>query len=359
MALIYWLLLLRAPQLGVRTFYKALKVFESPEQVLRVSCIERKQANLFKPITLDYLNQIDESLVLADIEWQAQPDCHILTLIDEHYPVQLKTIVDPPPILYVRGDVLCLSKPQLAIVGSRNPTEGGKNNTYSFAKSLSENGLIITSGMAVGVDSQAHIGALEAGGKTIAVCGTGLDRIYPARHKNLAYQIANQGALVSEFAIGTKPLAQNFPRRNRIISGLSLGALIMEASLKSGTMITAKLSLDQGREVFAVPSSIHNPLSAGCHSLIQQGAALVCSPEDVLNELGWEFKNFVEDNFCEKKANTKFTVLLKYLSYDALSIDEMVEKTQLSVQVVTQLLLEMELEGRVERIANSGYILIK
>ncbi|HIM54884.1 MAG TPA: DNA-protecting protein DprA [Gammaproteobacteria bacterium] len=362
MDLIYWLLLLKAPHLGVRTFYKALKVFETPEQVFLASRTKRKECGLFRQVTLDYIEQQDVSTVQADLDWAKAKDCHILTLVDEGYPQQLKTIADPPPVLYVRGDIACLSKPQIAIVGSRNPTPAGKQNAQQFAKALSKLGLVITSGMASGIDASAHIGALEADQLTIAVCGTGLDRIYPAKHKSLAHQISTRGALVSEFSIGTSPIANNFPRRNRIISGLSLGTLVVEASIKSGTMITAKLAADQGKEVFAIPSSIHNPLSQGCHQLIKQGAKLVENIEDIVEELSLDLEVPLSGNnapIYTKDVDNTPSVLLKCLSYEAISIDEMVEKSGLSPQVITQELLLLELANRVAKVGGSGYLLTR
>jgi DNA processing protein len=355
-------MLLKAPHVGTRTFYKALKIFETPEQVFSASKAERQESGIFRQNSLDFLAQNDTSLVQADIDWAKSDNCHILTLIDEDYPEQLKTISDPPPLLYVRGNVSCLSSPQLAIVGSRNPSPGGKENAQEFAKSLSQLGLIVTSGMAAGIDANAHIGALEANQPTIAVCGTGLDRIYPAKHKSLAHQISTKGALVSEFCIGTSPIANNFPKRNRIISGLSLGTLVVEASIKSGTMITARLAAEQGKEVFAIPSSIYNPLSKGCHQLIKQGAKLVEDIDDILDELQFESPHPIQKNNTEisKKEidNTPF-ILLKYLSYDAISIDEMVEKSGLNPQIITQELLLLELENAVTKVDGSGYVLTK
>jgi DNA processing protein len=360
--LIYWLLLLKAPHLGVKTFYKALKFFETPQQVFIASHTERVTSGLFRKPTLEFLRSVDISLVQADIDWQQQDNCHILTLIDEYYPDQLKDIADPPPLLYVRGDVKCLSRPQLAIVGSRNPSTGGKQNASQFASELSKLGLIITSGMAGGIDANAHIGALEAGAKTIAVCGTGLDRIYPAKHKSLAHQISLQGALVSEFCIGTSPMASNFPRRNRIISGLSLGTLVVEATIKSGTMITAKLAAEQGKEVFAIPSSIHNPLAEGCHDLIKQGAKLTSNVEDIIAELPEQLLTTIATEkttqLIKEIDKTEYKVL-KCLSYDALTIDQLVEKTELSPQAVTQELLFLELDNKIEKTSAQGYVLIK
>ncbi|WPE16415.1 DNA-processing protein DprA [Candidatus Thioglobus autotrophicus] len=362
MDLAYWLLLLKAPHLGIKTFYKALQYFETPQQVFLATHSDRFNTGLFKKSTLIYLASADIALVQADLDWMQKENCHILTLIDKRYPSQLKTISDPPPILYVRGDVDCLQDPQLAIVGSRNPTTGGEQNAQQFAADLAKLGLVITSGMASGIDAQAHIGALEQGAKTIAVCGTGLDRIYPAKHKSLAHQISMQGALISEFFIGTSPMASNFPRRNRLISGLSLGTLVVEASIKSGTMITAKLAAEQGKEVFAIPSSIHNPLSEGCHYLINQGAKLVSRVNDIVEELP---KGSLSDILPQKNTDSikemdkTGSKVLKCLSYEPLSVDQLVEKTQLSPQIVSQELLLLELAGKLEKTQAQGYVLIK
>lgn len=362
MDLAYWLLLLRAPHLGIKTFYKALQHFETPQQVFLANHSDRLNTGLFKKPTLTYLASADMTLVQADLDWMQKENCHILTLIDKRYPPQLKTIADPPPILYVRGDVDCLQDPQLAIVGSRNPTTGGEQNAQKFAADLAKLGLVITSGMASGIDAQAHIGALEQGAKTIAVCGTGLDRIYPAKHKSLAHQISMQGALISEFFIGTSPMASNFPRRNRLISGLSLGTLVVEASIKSGTMITAKLAAEQGKEVFAIPSSIHNPLSEGCHYLINQGAKLVSRVNDIVEELPKGSLNDIlpqKNTDSIKEMDKTGSKVLKCLSYEPLSVDQLVEKTQLSPQIVSQELLLLELAGKLEKTHAQGYVLIK
>ena len=360
MDLVYWLMLLKAPHVGVRSFYKALEIFETPEQVFSASKAQLKDCGLFRKAAIDFIEKNDKSLVAPDLSWAKTKDCHILTLIDKAYPEQLKTLADPPPVLYVRGNVDCLSEPQLGIVGSRNPSVSGKKHAQDFAQSLSKQGIVVTSGMASGIDASAHIGALEAEHPTIAVCGTGLDRIYPAKHKSLAHQIATKGALVSEFCIGTAPIAANFPRRNRIISGLSLGVLVVEASIKSGTMITAKLAADQNREVFAIPSTIDNPLSKGCHQLIKQGAKLVENIADILDELQLPMSyspDQMTDAISTKDVDNTPSVLLKYLSYEAISIDEMVEKSGLSPQIITQELLLLELENRVIKIEGRGYLL--
>lgn len=362
MDLVYWLMLLKAPNVGARTFYKALQVFETPEQVFSATHAARKESGVFRSNALDFLATNNTALVQADLDWAKADDCHILTLIDENYPEQLKAITDPPPLLYVRGDIACLSLPQLSIVGSRNPSVGGQENAKAFASALAKLGLVITSGMASGIDACSHRGALDVNQPTIAVCGTGLDRVYPAKHKDLAHQITKKGALISEFCIGTAPLANNFPRRNRIISGLSLGTLVVEASVKSGTMITARLAAEQGKEVFAIPSSIHNLLAKGCHQLIKNGAKLVEAVDDILDELQFEPLSTLQKNnptISKKEIDNTPFILLKYLSYDAMSIDEIVEKSGLSPQIITQELLLLELDNAVAKVNGTGYVLTK
>ena len=220
-----------------------------------------------------------------DMNWLAQPDNHLLPVTDPRYPAQLKTIHDPPAALFVHGNPDMLSTPQIAMVGSRNPSAGGARTAQDFARHFANCGLAVTSGLAMGIDAACHQGALAADGITIAVTGTGLDRVYPASNRELAHQIAGKGALVSEFPPGTPPRPGHFPRRNRIIAGLSLGTLVVEAALKSGSLITAQQALEQSREVFAIPGSIHNPMARGCHLLIRQGAKLVETANDVLEEL--------------------------------------------------------------------------
>lgn len=232
------------------------------------------------------LRQRDEAGIAADLAWLAGPNRHLLSLDDPRYPAQLRTVAGAPPVLFVQGDPDWLLRPQLAIVGSRQATPQGLENAQAFAAALAARGFVITSGLALGIDGAAHRGALKADGATIAVCATGLDRVYPARHKALAHEIAAQGALVSEFPSGVPPLAEHFPRRNRILSGLSLGVLVVEAAPESGSLITARLALEQGREVFAIPGSIHNPMARGCHQLIRQGAKLTETVDDLLVELG-------------------------------------------------------------------------
>ena len=285
--------------------------------------------------------------------WLAEPNHHLIALSDPRYPRLLREIPDPPAALYVIGDPDLLSATQLSIVGSRNPTPGGSETAQAFASYLTQSGLTITSGLAMGVDAAAHRGALAAGGKTIAVAGTGLDRVYPARHRELAHEIAAQGALISEFSLGTPALAHNFPRRNRIISGLSLGVLVVEAALQSGSLITARLAAEQGREVFAIPGSIHNPLARGCHALIRQGAKLVETAADILEELGPIAQITIPARQTDGVGNitsglgVEATTLLDCLGFDPTPVDSLIERSGLTPEAVSSMLLVLELQGHV------------
>jgi DNA processing protein len=308
----------------------------------------------FKPAVLGYLRNPDWAAIGADLAWcAANPRHHIITLGDASYPGLLRQIADPPPVLFVHGAPEALNQPQLAMVGSRNPTPQGEQNAFEFALALAQTGLTITSGMALGVDAQCHRGALAAGGLTIAVTGTGLDRVYPKSHHDLAHQIAEQGALVSEFAIGTPALKENFPRRNRIISGLSLGTLVVEASIGSGSLITAREALEQGREVLAIPGSIHNPLARGCHALIRQGAKLVETAQDVLEEIRFESPETTASSPTGKSRTTKAEpredarAVLDSLGHEPASIDTIVHRTGLTADQVSSILLMLELSAQV------------
>ena len=280
----------------------------------------------------------------------------------------MRQIANPPPLLYVRGQINALHLPQIAIVGSRNPSSGGAENAESFARYLAQQGFAITSGLALGVDGAAHKGALAGWGKTIAVMGTAVDRIYPARHRALALEIIEKGgALISEFPLGTGSYAGNFPQRNRIISGLSLGTLVVEAAVQSGSLITARQAVEQNREVFAIPGSIHNPLSKGCHQLIRQGATLVECAQDILDQLQGllEFKwqeaqqelPFVKDEKTQVQPSPIINLpdedhgpLLKAIGFDPVSLDVLVERTQLAVHELIPQLTLLELSGKIETI---------
>ncbi len=301
----------------------------------------------------------------ADLAWlDAGPDRHLITLADHRYPRLLAQIPDPPLALFVQGQYAVLADPQISIVGSRNPTAGGRDNACAFAGALARAGLTITSGLASGIDAAAHRGALGAGGTTLAVLGTGPDRVYPASHLELARQIARQGALVSEFPPGTGVRPGHFPRRNRLISGLSLGVLVVEATLRSGSLITAKLAAEQGREVFAIPGSIHNPLARGCHQLIREGAKLVEAAQDVLAELGPQLGPLEPVSDAQDPEGTRdrgegldddYRRLLDSLGFDPVPVDVLVARTGLAAQTVASMLLLLELQGHVSSIPGGRY----
>jgi DNA processing protein len=304
--------------------------------------------------TLAYFKSPSWDRVEKDLDWAGKSGCQIICLSDSLYPSLLKEIPDPPPMLFVRGNSEVLSMPQLAVVGSRNPSAGGRQLANDYARQLAQTGLTITSGLALGIDAASHEGAMQAG-FTLAVAGTGPDRIYPARHRELAYRIVEQGAIISEFPLGTPPLASNFPRRNRIISGLSLGTLVVEAAVKSGSLITARLASEQGREVFAIPGSIHNPLSRGCHALIRQGAKLVENITDILEELGPLASLAIEGMPEELKAVGQGNIdaadiqdpVIEKMGFEPISIDSLVERCGLTPEKVSSMLLSLELQGRV------------
>jgi len=299
-----------------------------------------------------------------DLRWLDSPGHYLLTSTDPRYPAQLAAVPGSPPALFVSGDPALLARPQIAIVGSREATAAGRETAFEFAARLAACGFAITSGLAAGIDAAAHRGALEAGGVTIAVCGTGLDRVYPPGHDELAGRIAASGALISEFPTGTPPHAHNFPRRNRLMSGLSRGVLVIEAAARSGSLITARLAGEQGREVMAVPGSIHNPLARGCHRLIKDGAALVETADDVLAALGHSGlagceKPAVEMSDVAENTNgvldSDAEMLLNALGFEPADLDRLVERTGLAAQSVISKLQLLELEGRVESLAGGRY----
>ena len=313
---------------------------------------------------LDYLRRPDWRRVEQDLAWLEQPRNHLLRLDDPRYPSLLRQIPYPPPLLFVHGDPDCLRLPQLAIVGTRNPTPLGRETAQRFAAHLAEFGLLITSGLALGIDAAAHQGALAGGGRTIAVMGTSLDRVYPAQHRDLAHAIAERGALVSEFPVGTSPAAGNFPQRNRLISGLALGVLVVEAAAQSGSLITARLANEQGREVFAIPGSIHNPLAKGCHALIRQGAKLVETADDILEELGTLAATTREVVFPVAAASSEaldeeYRQLLVAMGDEPVSIDLLVDRCGLTAEALSSMLLILELQGYAAAIPGGLYSRLK
>jgi len=302
------------------------------------------------------LRRPDPAALARDEAWLAGAGRRLVTWGSADYPLLLAEIPDAPLVLFVEGAADALALPQLAIVGSRNPTSLGCDTARQFAEHLARAGLAITSGLALGIDAAAHRGALAAGGRTIAVTGCGLDTVYPREHVDLAGEIAASGALVSEMPTGTPPLRQHFPRRNRLISGLSLGTLVVEAALQSGSLITARLASEQGREVFAIPGSIHNPMARGCHRLIRQGAKLVETADDIFAELGALLEGLRTATRAEApdvQADSRpaldkdYEILLDALGFAPAGIDTLVARTGLATDVVASMLLILELDGRV------------
>lgn len=286
--------------------------------------------------------------------WLEDPANQLVTLADGAYPRLLLEIPDPPAVLYLKGNPALLDRASLAVVGSRNATLQGCANAEAFSRELSEGGFTIISGLALGIDAAAHAGGLAASSSSIAVVGTGLDIVYPARNRDLAHRLAEEGALVSEFALGTPALASNFPRRNRLISGLSRGCLVVEAALKSGSLITARYALEQGREVFAIPGSIHSPLSKGCHLLIKQGAKLAESSQDILEEFGSAVHNR-GTTFTSTDEVVPDDPMLTALGFDPIDLDTLCQHSGLTPETASAMLLTLELEGVVSRLPGGKF----
>ena len=359
-----WIAFIHLPGLGLRRRQEMLEQFGSIEAVFDASrgLLEKYLSGAPQAVRA-IADGPDSAAVEATLAWLAEPGHHLLTLLDRDYPPLLRQIPDPPLALYVLGDRACLSSPQLAVVGSRNPTPGGRENARAFARALAGAGLTITSGLALGIDGEAHRGALDAGGYTIAVTGTGLDRVYPPAHRELAHEIAGRGALVSEFALGSPPKAEHFPVRNRIISGLSFGTLTVEAAERSGSLITARLAGEQGREVFAIPGSIHSPLARGCHRLIRQGAKLVETAQDILEELA-ALASFTAiaaaggasgETPRPAPADAETQKVLAAFGHDAADVDQLVTRSGLTADVVSSILLRLELAALVAPCGGGRY----
>ena len=352
-----WLQLLEAPGLGRDAARRLLAAFGSPAAVLQASTAAR--CKVVSPAVAQALERVPEgfaSRLQAATAWLAAGDRRsVLTLGDAGYPALLLQTPDPPLLLYLQGEVELLHLRSLAIVGSRNASAQGMDNARAFACHLSRLGWAIVSGLAIGIDAAAHEGGLDGAGGTVAVVGTGLDRVYPARHRALAHRIAETGLLISEFAPGTPPLRENFPLRNRIIAGLTRGTLVVEAALQSGSLITARQAVEYGREVFAVPGSIHSPLSRGCHTLLRQGAKLVESADDILEELqpGAAATAAPERAAGMQDATHPAAVddpVLQALGHDPVTLDALCARTGWSAQDLSARLFELELEDRVARL---------
>jgi DNA processing protein len=358
-----WLVLARVPALHAELLEQLCQQIGSIEDVCRAKPADLIAVGASEKITA-YITDHDESQLAKDLRWLEQPGYAFVSYFSSQYPVLLKQLRHPPIGLFVRGSTAELSSPQLAIVGTRNPTNLGRETAQAFAAHLARCGLTITSGLAVGIDAASHEGALQANGRTIAVCATGLDSIYPRSHAKLAEQICEHGALVSQFPPNTPMVKYLFPLRNRVISGLSLGTLVVEAAVHSGSLITARFAAEQGREVFAIPGSIHNTLARGCHQLIRHGAKLVESAEDILSELGplasiaasgatVGARGFATE-ITESKADSvasldkDYKILLDALGFDSVGVDQLVARTGFKTEAIASMLLILELEGHVD-----------
>jgi DNA processing protein len=347
-----WLQLTLTPGLSAARLRALLRQFGLPQNVLQKSRSEL--AEFLSPEALRALDspEVQES-VTRSLAWAEDARHVIVTLADAAYPRALLEIPDPPALLYAVGNAELLSHPALAVVGSRNASAQGERNAESFAKALSDAGMCIVSGLALGIDAAAHRGGLAGMSSTIAVLGTGIDIVYPRRNASLAAEISRRGLLVSEFPPGTAPAAHNFPRRNRLISGLAQGCLVVEAALASGSLITARSAADQGREVFAIPGSIHSPLSRGCHALIKSGAKLVESADDVLAELSGFRPSGFASTVREKTAAEP--ALLRHMGHDPIDVDSLCQRAGLPAAQVSSELLRLELDGQVTSLPGGLY----
>lgn len=355
----YWLALSRIPGIGPITVRRWLQHFESVDNLFSASADAMQSAEITSK-QINLLKNINWQLIENDLRWLEKNNARLISLDNPAYPALLREIHDPPLVLYAQGNVNLLTQQQLAIVGSRHPTHTGKDLAYQFSKELASEGLVITSGLALGIDAASHQGALIANGKTIAVLGTGLKFIYPGCHHTLAQEIVSkEGLLLSEFPIDTPPKATNFPMRNRVISGLSLGVLVIEAAIRSGSLITARMALEQNREVFAIPGSIHNPLARGCHQLIRQGAKLVETSLDVLEEINLSIKQVkvpiptisIQEPVDLDPALAR---VLAQIGYEVTALDVIILRSGLTAAEVSSMLLPLELEGYVQCVAG-GY----
>ena len=365
-----WLCLLRTPGLGPALLRAMLGVHGGRAREVLAQPVD----TLCREHGLDaqarsWLKAPDDLRLDADLAWLAQPGHHLLRFVDDDFPPQLDSIDQPPAVLFVDGNPELLLRPQLAIVGARNASAQGIEDSRDFARRLAASGLVIASGLADGIDGAAHAAALDAGGSTLAVLGTGVDMVYPRKHHDLANRIAHEGALVSEFPLGTPAQAENFPRRNRIISGLSLGTLVIEAGLRSGSLITARLAAEQGREVFVLPGSIHNSRKRGCHRLIRDGARLVETFEEVVAALGPAARDLgmalaarlsdderaPQTSSAAGAADPDYALLLQALGNDPVSLDTLAERSGLSVSALSSMLLLLELDGVVALLPGGRY----
>ncbi len=361
---VQWLRLSLIPGLGSASICQLLSKFGSPSHVLNAP-ISQLREMVDADMAIAIQQGAPEDCVNQALSWLKKDQAHLITLADSAYPIQLLEINSPPAVLYALGNIKLLQQPCIAIVGSRHASPQGERNAEAFSESLCQHGLCVVSGMALGIDAAAHRGSLKANGATIAVVGTGLDIVYPSRHRELAHKIAERGLILSEFPLGTPSKAQNFPRRNRIISGLSLGCLVVEANMDSGSLITARLAGEQGREVFAIPGSIHSPLTKGCHQLIKQGAKLVENVQDILDELsipnslGNQAANDPlgsdPNELVNANLDTKYITILENMGHEIIHFETLLVKTGLTSQELSSMLMMLELEGKVAAITGGQY----
>ncbi|QUM78918.1 DNA-protecting protein DprA [Moritella sp. 5] len=355
----YWLALYDVPQIGGSRALRLLKK-TSLTRLFTGSVLYLQSLGLDTAQQQSILNP-DWLAIENTLNWLAdQPERYLIPITSNDYPLTLKNIGSPPLLLYVEGNVELLSKPQIAMVGTRDPSYYGKRHAHSFAVELVQEGLVVTSGLAIGVDSECHRSALAAKGHTIAVLGTGLANIYPKRHQKLAQQIREQGALVSEFSPFTQARPEHFPRRNRIVSGLSLGVVVIEAALNSGSLISARYAVEQGREVFALPGAIDNPMAAGCHYLIQQGAKLITQISDITDELTYinvSTNSEQTDLFSAVPETVSLPnqIILDSVGYEVTTADIIAEHSQQPVSQVLTSLIELELDNWVS-VVPGGYV---
>jgi len=353
-----WLKLLGARGVGYAGARRLIDAFGSIQAVCSAPAAALKPYLENLPDAVRSLGADADETAVAEIEqWLAVSEQnHLIPFTDPRYPRLLKEIPDPPVLFYAKGNTGLLEQPLMAMVGSRNPTADGIHNARAFSAYLCSAGLGIVSGMATGIDAQAHQGALDADGDTVAVIGTGIDRIYPARHKQLAHDIAERGLIISEFPLGTPPARSNFPRRNRLISGLSLGVLVVEAAAKSGSLITARMAGEQGREVFAIPGSIHAPLAKGCNRLIRQGAKLVESGRHIIEELG-PISGVLKDapegakeqpETAKTGLSDELESLYRHLGHDPQTLDQLIARSGLTAAQVSSILSQLEIQGLAE-----------
>jgi DNA processing protein len=351
-----WASLQLTDGLGTRAVFDLLKAFGGADEIRAAS-----RASLTRFVPAELADTIrrgpDAALLDRTIDWVAANGHWLIAWDDPAYPRMLLSLPDPPPVFLYVGERTLLNRPALAIVGSRNATPRGMEHAEAFAAALSDAGLAIVSGLALGIDAAAHRGGLAGAGRSIAVIGTGPDKVYPAANKALAKELARNGGLLSEFGLGTPPLRGNFPRRNRILSGLSRGVLVVEAALDSGSLITARLAAEQGRDVFAIPGSIDSPFSKGCHRLIRDGAKLVETAADVLEELGLaadaakEIDPPTDGPAASDAAHSVFAAM----GHDPAAVDVLSGRTGLAADVVTAALVELELLGRVALLPGGIY----